>query len=427
MSILAINGGQKIRTQLFEPYNSIGKEEKNAVNKVMDVGVLSKFLGCWDEDFFGGDEVRAFESEWSQMFDAKHSISVNSNSSGIHAALGALGVGLGDEVIVSPYSMSVSASAPIAWNATPVFADIHPETFCLDPRSIRENITSRTKAIIVVHLFGYPSDMDEIMNIAREYGIGVIEDCAQAPGARYKGKQVGTLGDIGVFSLNYHKHIHCGEGGVCVTNDDDLATRLRLIRNHAEAVVEDMGVENLQNMIGYNFRLTEIQASIAREQIKKLDHEVKIRNEIAKVYNDALDSVPFIKIQQNYDCLHSYYVQPFCFDEDIAGISRDRYLEAVRAELPPVRTREAEGVPISGGYVKPLYLLPIFSKRVGYGDGYPFNKSVIYQKGMCPVVEKMHYKELWTHDLCRSPLTKEDVLDVVKAYIKVSENIDELK
>src|SRR2546422_46330 len=148
-----------------------------------------------------------------------------------------------------------SATASLHWNAIPVFADIEPETFCLDPRLVEANIKPHTRAIMAVDIFGHSADMDALMAIARKHGLKVISDAAQAPGALYKGRYAGTRADVGCYSLNYHKHIHTGEGGILVTEDDDIAERLRLIRNHAEAVVGDKGVTDLRNMIGYNFRL----------------------------------------------------------------------------------------------------------------------------------------------------------------------------
>src|SRR5215831_11497491 len=226
MPQLAIKGGKPVRTQLFPAYNPIGKEEKDAVQKVLDSGNLSQFLGAWGSDFLGGPTVRKFEEAWCKAIDVSYAVSVNSNTSGLFAAMGAIGIQPGDEVIVSPYSMSASAIAPILYGGVPVFADIDPDSFCLDPRSIESRITDHTRAILIVHIFGRAADMDAIMKIAKEHNLMVVEDCAQAPMGKYKGKYVGTMGDIGVFSLNYHKHIHTGEGGMIVTHRADLAERL---------------------------------------------------------------------------------------------------------------------------------------------------------------------------------------------------------
>ncbi len=418
-----------MRKKLFPPYKFIGAEEKAAVNRVLDSGVLSRYLGCWHEDFYGGPEVRDFEKEWAQYFGVKHAIAVNSATSGLICAVGAAGIGPGDEVIVSPYSMCISATAPIWYGAVPVFADIEPDCFCLDPESIKQKITSKTKAIIVVDIFGQPYDADAINQIAKENNLVVIEDCAQAPGAKYKEKFAGTLGDIGIFSLNYHKHIHTGEGGVIVTDDDELAERLRLIRNHAEAVIEEKGETNLVNMVGFNFRLTELQAAIGREQLKKLDKLTKERISNCEYLAEKLSQFPGItppKVRESAS--HVYYQHAFLFSEKIVGVGRDKFINAVKAELPATELRELEGQQISCGYVKPLYLMPIFQQKIAIGkNGYPFSGSVPYAEGICPVAERLYEKELFHHEFMRPPATRADLDDVVAAFKKVYDNKDELK
>lgn len=434
MAALAINGGKKVREKLFPAYNPIGEEEKIAVEKVLEKGKLSRFLGCWHEDFYGGDEVRSLEKEWAEKFGVKHAISVNSATSALYCAVGAAGVGPGDEVIVSPYTMTASASAALVYNAIPVFADIEEEYYCLDAVSIEERITERTKAIIVVDIMGQPYDADVINTIAKKHNLIVIEDAAQAPGAMYKGKYAGTLGDMGIFSLNYHKHIHSGEGGIIVTNDDELANRLRLIRNHAEAVVEDMGYTNLINMIGFNYRMTEIEAAIAREQLKKLDNLLEARLKNVEYISKKLAEIPCIEVAKIRDgCRHAFYIQALKFKKEIAGISRERFIEAVNAELAPFEMRENEGVKLAGGYVRPLYLQPIYQKLVGYGEtGCPFKCPMYkgklnYNRGICPICEKMHFEDLMTHEFIVPSMTKEDMNHVVEAFEKVWKNIGELK
>lgn len=426
MSKLAIFGGKPVRTELFDAYNTIGIEERKAVDEVLKTGVLSKYLGCWHEDFFGGPKVQEFESKWADNIQAKHAISVNSNTSGLITAMGAVGIQPGDEVIVSPYSMSASAVAPIFWGGVPIFADIDEKNFCISPESIKERISPRTKAILVVHIFGHPADMDEIMQIANEYNLYVVEDAAQAPNAKYKGKHVGTLGHLGVFSLNYHKHIHTGEGGVITTNDERLAERCQLIRNHAEAVVEDKGVTDLTNMIGMNLRLPEMEAAIGIEQLKKLDTLVNKRIQNAEYLAKNLQSIPYFDVCVPPSFIkHNYYQQPIkYFKKKNKELHRDKYLKVLSAELPSSYMREEDPL-IGGGYVRPLYLEPLYQKKA-------FNlykhkpEELDFDKGICPVVEKMHFEQLITHEFMRPSMRRTDLDQVIEAFYKVDKYMDEI-
>lgn len=435
MAKLAINGGKKVRTEKFPPYLPIGKEELENTKKVFESSIFSRFLGCWHEDFYGGPQVQALEKEWAEFFNVKHAISVNSATSGLYCAVGAIGTEPFDEIIVSPYTMCASATAPLIYNAIPVFADVEPDCFCLDVNSIEEKITDKTRAIIVVDILGQVYNQ-EINELAKKHGLKVIEDCAQAPYAKYKDNFAGTLGDIGIYSLNYHKHIHCGEGGIIVTNDDELANKLRLIRNHAEAVVEAKGETDFVNMIGFNYRMTEIEAAIAREQLKKLPKLVEERIKNIKYIEENLKDVHCLtmpKIREN--TAHVYYQHAFLFDEKIAGIHRNKFVKAVQAELMPITLRETEGIKISGGYVKPLYLAPMFQEKMAYGTkGFPWNyaekengRIYNYELGLCPVCEDLHYNKLIAHEYMRAGLSKADLNDFITTVKKVWENIDELK
>jgi len=429
MAKLAINGAKPVRTKLFPAYNTIGKEEKRSVMKVLDSGNLSQYLGAWTNDFLGGPNVRKFEDDWCNTIGVKHSISVNSNTSGLFTAIGAIGIQPGDEVIVSPYSMSASAIAPLIYGGIPVFADIDPANFCMDPKSIEARITPCTKAILVVHIFGHPADMDSIMELARKYNLYVIEDCAQAPMGKYNGKYVGTIGDIGIFSLNYHKHIHTGEGGIMTTNKGDLAERCQMIRNHAENITAPKNVQDLTNLIGYNYRMTEIECAIGIEQLKKLPHLLNQRLENVRFLDEKLGAFPAFEIlpQPADGSLNTYYVYPVKFNKDIALIDRNVFVDALKAEIPSAVLRETAPL-ISAGYVKPIYLQPIYQQKAAWAyNPVLYKGNVDYSKGICPVTEKMHFEILFTHEYMRPGMSTEDMMDVVNAIEKIFENINELR
>jgi perosamine synthetase len=434
MPELALLGGGKVRKTKFPAYRVIGHEEEEAVKRVFQSGIFSRFLGVWHEDFYGGPEIQALEKEWAEYFNVKNAIAVNSATSALYCAVGATGIGPGVEIIVSPYTMTASAVAPLIYNSIPIFADIEEDYFCLSPESVEERITERTKAIIIVDIFGQPYDADRINDIAKKHNLLVIEDCAQAPGAKYNDKWAGTLGDIGIFSLNYHKHIHTGEGGIIVTNNDKLADKMRLIRNHAEAVIEAKGYSSLVNMIGFNYRMTEIEAAIAREQLKKLSFLIQERIRNVEYLANELKQIPCLEpAKVRTGCKHVFYAHPIKYNQAIAGVHRDKFVQAVKAELMPIELRETEGVKIGAGYVKPLYLQPMFQKRIAYGpDGCPwtcekYTGKVDYMKGTCPVAEKLHEDILITHELMRPPMTKKDLDDVVAAFWKTWRNRSELK
>jgi perosamine synthetase len=419
---LAIYGGTKTINKTFTPYNSIGLEEKNAAVKVIESGVLSKFLGVWSPDFFGGPMVQDFERQCEAFFNVKHAVVVNSWTSGLIAAIGAIGIEPGDEVIVSPWTMSASATAILHWNAIPVFADIDKRTFCLDPKSIEANITPFTKAIMVVDIFGYSANMKSILNIAEKYKLKVISDTAQAPGATYHGDFAGTLGDIGGYSLNYHKHIHSGEGGILVTNSDTYADKLRLIRNHAEVVVESKGNKDLANMVGYNFRLGEIECAIGIEQIKKLPKIIEKRQKSADLLTAGLSGLqglqlPFVESQ----CSHVYYAYPMVLDTKLLNISNKKIAEALTAE----------GVIGMSTKYQNIHLLPMYQEKIAFGsNGFPWSsefckRDVDYSKGICPVAESLQDEFfLGFFGISQFDLEINDIELIIKAFQKVWSNLE---
>lgn len=429
---LAINGGKQTRSKSWPPNTTTAREELRAVKRVMRSGSLSAFEGAYVADdgfsFLGGVEVQSLESEWSEAYQVPFSVAVNSATSGLFAAVGALSLGYGDEVIVSPYTMSACALAPLIYGAIPVFADVDPNSGCLDPRSILQKISPRTKAIIVVHQFGFPADMDRIMQIAERHKLKVIEDCAQAHGATFRGLRLGTIGDIGVFSLNVNKTLQAGEGGVCVTSDSDLAFRLRLIRNHGEAVVEAADYRNIENIAGFNYRMTELTAAVAREQLKKLNRLTASRLELVEQFRKGLREFEFLEPldvkRQCWDCrcagaiqcLPTYYVFPLKFRQATAGVTRDAFASAL----------SSEGIKIYQGYVKPLYLQPLYQRRVLFKHGYPFSAPANvgtqqnYSLGECPIAERLHFEELVVFEHIRPPSTGKEVEDILTAIEKVA-------
>jgi dTDP-4-amino-4,6-dideoxygalactose transaminase len=355
---------------------AIGIEELNAVIRVMESKILSGYRGSFGPWFYGGEEIKALEKEWAEYFGVKHAIAVNSATSGLFVACAAIGLkpyvwnsktrnyqAEIQECIVSPFSMTCSASMPLHFGANPVFADIEEDYFCLDPASVESKITSYTKAIIVVDLFGQPYDADAINAIAKKHNIPVIEDAAQACGAKYKGRYAGTLGDIGVYSLNVHKNIQCGEGGIMVTDNDELAFKVRLVMNHSEAVVNDWARLNdwehmphdtsrdgVIPLVGLNLRMTELSAAVAREQLKKLES-------ILKVYQKNAEYFP-VKVRS--DCTSAFYKYAFLLKEGYEiGFYNDSGHE--------FDTKQH--------YIDPIYTMPLF-------------KTMGYEPGLCPVCEE---------------------------------------
>lgn len=415
-----------MRQQPFAGRRTMGEEEKQAVIEVMDSDCLSAFLGGPGQYFGGGAKVQEFERVWAEQYGFRNAVSVNSWTSGLVAAIGAVGIEPGDEVICSPYTMSASATCALFYGGIPIFADIDPVNFCLDPASVEARITPRTRAIVVVHLFGHPADMDPILEIARRHNLRVIEDAAQSPGVRYRGRAVGAIGDIGGFSLNFHKHIHTGEGGMLVTQDDDLALRARLIRNHGENVTEQYGVADISNTIGGNYRLTELQAAIGLTQLRRLDGHLATRQRLAAHLNKRLGGIPGLTPPVPApDCTHAFYVYALKYSAETLGLARSLFVKAVLAELP--RPQGVEATPLVEGYVKPLYFSPVYQRQIAIGRrGFPFNCNpgirYQYEAGLCPVAERMYREEMLLSPVVREPLTVADMDDVADAIEKVAAN-----
>jgi perosamine synthetase len=420
MTALAINGGTPVRSRPFPPSVTTSEEEIDAVTQVLRTGLLSGFVGSPSPEFFGGPTVRRLESKWSEKFRIKHSVSCNSATSALMMAVGAAGIGPGDEVIVSPYTMSATATSILIYGGIPVFGDIEPDCFCLDSAKLEAKITSRTRAILTTDIHGQPSAMREIQQIARKHNLLIITDTAQAPGALYGNRYAGTIGDIGVFSLNRHKNIQSGEGGIACTDNDELALRMQLIRNHGENLVDKPGFEpkSLVNMLGFNFRMTELEAAVATEQLKKLDHLNTHRVDLAAYLNRRLRDNPLVTVPRVREgCTHVYYMYAMTFRNEAAACTREEFVAAIRAE----------GIPIWGGYLKPLYLEPLYQKQIAIGDqGFPFvgphvSNPPDYRAGLCPVAEDLFENKTIINPFLYPPLDESDVRDIADAIEKVTE------
>ena len=361
----------------------------------------------------GGKRIREFESRFADYHRVEFAVAFNSATAALHAAVVAVGVQPGEEVIVPPYTFTSTATCALMHNVIPVFADIEDETFGLDTERVEQAISPLTRAIIVVHLFGHPARMDELLALARQRDLRLIEDCAQAPGATYRDQLVGTLGDCGVFSLTENKNITTGEGGMLITNNPELARIAQLVRNHGEMITEGQ-VHRTYNSVtlGWNYRMTEIEAALGIVQLGRLDQLNQWRAELASHLSSRLSrisgiSVPVVKPGST----HAFYVYALKFDEEIIGIPRKTFVDALNAE----------GIPFSAGYVRPLYLASL------YHEGRPFafkhyEGKATYEPGLCATTERLYEKELILTGIVRPPATMEDMDDIAAAFEKILEH-----
>ena len=420
---LALLGGAPVTNRPFRFNNGIGAEEKAAVMRVLDRGELSGFVASPDEMFWGGEEVRSLQKSFVEYFGVKHAVAFNSATSALHAACAATGIGPGDEVITTPYTMSATSTAILMTGAVPVFADIEDDTFGLDPESVAANLTPQTRGIMAVNVFGHPCRLGPLREIARRQGLFLIEDNAQAPDAVYHRRKTGTIGDLAVFSFNRHKVMQSGEGGVLVTNDDRLALTAALVRNHGECVVGPMGVEDIVNTVGLNLRMTEMEAAVAHEQFKKLPRLNAERIRLADRLTRGLAQLPGIappKVEEG--CRHVYYMYVMKYDAAATGIPRDLFVRAVNAE----------GFFLRAGYLVPTYLEPVYQRKVCFGpNGFPFtanprNANLSYARGLCPTCERLQERDLMLTAIMQPPQTEADMDLFVESCAKVLANRDTL-
>lgn len=404
MQKLAINGGAQVRKKPFTKWPIFGEEEISAVNEVFE----SRVWGI------GGNKVKEFQEKFAKMHNAKYGIAVMNGTVALEVALKACRIGEGDEVIVPDYTFAATATSVLNVNATPVFVDIDPDTFCIDPEKIIEAITPRTKAIIVVHIGGHPADMDAVMKIANQKNLFVIEDAAQAHFAEWDFQKVGSFGHAASFSFQSSKNITSGEGGIVITNDENLAKRCWSYHNSGRRID---GAWYEHPFLGNNFRMTEFQAAILLAQLNRAETQLKKRELNAKYLTQQLEKIKGIKPlkRDKRVNVHSYHLFIIKFEEEnFDNISRDQF----------VRALNYEGIPAARGYV-PLHHEKFLSEAKEFTLKSKNYIEKDYGLVSCPETEIACMKSIW---LPQNILLGEynDMNDVAAAFQKIVNNIDEV-
>lgn len=387
---LAIEGGSPVRKTLL-PY---GKQyiDEDDICAVVEV-LKSDYITC-------GPKIQEFENAVSSYVGARYAVAVSSGTAALHAACFAAGIKSGDEVITTPMTFAASANCILYTGGTPVFADILPNTYNIDPREVEKKITSRTKAIIPVDFTGQPVDLDSILEIAKKYNLIVIEDAAHALGAEYKGKKIGAISDMTIFSFHPVKHITTGEGGMITTNNPEFYERLKKFRTHGiirdpNRITENHGPWYYEILdLGFNYRITDIQAALGISQLKKLSYFLERRSKIAEQYNQAFSQMEELIIP--YQSKHSssaWHLYIIRLKLEKLKANRKHIFEALKAENIGVN----------------VHYIPVYY--------HPYYKKLGYKKGLCPNAEKL-YEEIITLPLYPS-MSETDVRDVIRAVEKV--------
>jgi len=376
---------------------NLSNEEQEEVIKVMESQMLTLLHGTY---------VKEFEEDFAKYIGVKHAIGVNTGTAALHIALAALDIGPGDEVIVPPFTFIATASSILHNNAIPIFADIDEESYTLDPLSVKEHISNKTKAIIPVHLAGISANMDALTTIADDNNIKIIEDAAQSIGTKCNNRKVGSIGTLGCFSFYPSKNITTGEGGMITTNDDDLAEKCRLIRHHGEPSWY------VYNRLGYNYRMTEIQGAIGKVQLKRLPNFIEIRNKNAKFLSNAVEEIESISppfVPEYCEPAFNYWIGRI--KPKLLGLTKNQFLE----RFPKSKIL----------YPKPLYQTKIFQEKIAYPKGCPwscpfYGKEIDYKKLSLPVVELIT-KEIFALDI-HPNITIKDLEEDIKIMRKLAKN-----
>jgi perosamine synthetase len=422
---LAIHGGScTVPDGLKKRWPEITQEDRDAVLAVLDRGILTGVHG---------PEATALEEEWAAFTGSQYVVSFNSGTAALHSALFAAGVEPGDEVITSAFSFSGSFHPILQQNAIPIFVDINPRTYNIDADKIEAKISERTRVLMPVHIHGLPADMEPILALARKYHLIVLEDACQAHGATYHGKNAGTIGDMGCFSLNATKNLSGGEGGFLTTDDEGYAERARMIRTFGEKVGKEK--EKIRPYysftIGYNYRTQELPAAFARSQLRRLAHYNAVAQRNGQYLTQELAKIPgIIPPYVPTDRTTIYHKYRIRFDPETLGVKgpvtdfRNRLMDAL----------EAEGVEVTVWHVTPLPSFPLFQNLdLGYGNGYPWNapfygKEIRYDPADYPEAQRLLDTSLVvnTEPYPIYVQTMELMQYYVQAFRKVLNNLDEL-
>ncbi|WP_191965861.1 MULTISPECIES: DegT/DnrJ/EryC1/StrS aminotransferase family protein [Haloferax] len=327
----------------------IGEEERENINRVLDSG-----------RFLQGPLVEEFEKKWADYVGTKHAIAVSNGTTAIQLSLNALGLEPGDEVIVPSLTFGSTATAVVHQACVPVFADIDREIYTLDHTDLERCLSDRTEAILPVHLYGHPAEMDKIRSFADEHDLAIVEDAAQAHGASYKGDPVGSIGDVGCFSFYATKNITTGEGGIVTTDDDDIAESIRLLRSHGMANRDE------HVSLGYNYRMSELNGAIGSPQVDRLPDFNRRRTEITERLFAELDDLDWIRPATVRDYVdHAYFWAPFELDTTAIGMSGKEVWKKLKEQGVETRHR----------YVDPLYKQPVFTEHRGFNSDFPWSAN----------------------------------------------------
>jgi len=397
---LAINGGKPVRKKPFPAWPIFGKAEEKALVEVLR-------SGKWG---IGGEKNAEFSQAYAKWLKVKRVVTCTNGTAAIEIALRAVGVKPADEVIVPSYTFVATASSVLSMGAVPIFADIEPETYMIDPESVEAAITPKTKAIIPVHIGGGPADLDRIMKIAREHDFRVIEDAAQAHGAEWNGRRIGGDGDMAIWSFQSSKNLTSGEGGALSTNNEEVGEDAWSIMNCGRRK-DRQWYEHF--ILGSNFRMTEFQAAVLLKQLAKVEGQMKTRDKSATYLAKRLKEVEGIAPLESYPqtTRHAHHLFIMRYDKSsFGGVPKEKFVQAMNKE----------GIPLAPGYTVPLHELPAIRN---YNLPYV---NLDYSTTKLPVTERACKEEgMWFH---QSVLlgTKKDMDDIVEAFLKVKKYSREL-